>query len=152
MTSILRGTDGSQDVAVTPRQRNRPPGQEPAKPGKDLRLTIDLDIQRAAENALERPYRRSHCHGSAHRRDTRPGSRPTFDPNEFAVRISHAEWQPLITDPDHPLMNKAIQAQLAPGSTFKIIMSLAGLQENVAQNIQSGVHRRRHVVRPLLRL
>jgi len=60
-------------------------------------------------------------------------SRPSFDPNEFAVRINRADWNQLITDPDHPLMNKAIQAQSAPGSTFKILMSVAGLQEGIAQ-------------------
>jgi penicillin-binding protein 2 len=62
-------------------------------------------------------------------------SRPAFDPNAFAVRISRDEWNKYITDPDHPLMDKAIQAQLAPGSTFKIIMSLAGLEEGVAQDM-----------------
>jgi len=46
-------------------------------------------------------------------------SRPTFDPNDFAVRISNAEWKDLVTDKAKPLLNKAIQAQLAPGSTFK---------------------------------
>jgi len=51
------------------------------------------------------------------------------------VKIDRGEWNKLITDPDHPLMNKAIQAQLAPGSTFKILMSVAGLQEGVAQNM-----------------
>jgi penicillin-binding protein 2 len=63
-------------------------------------------------------------------------SRPSFDPNAFTVRIDRGEWNKLITDPDHPLMNKAIQAQLAPGSTFKILMSVAGLQENIAQNLK----------------
>lgn len=62
-------------------------------------------------------------------------SRPTFDPNDFSVRISRGEWNKLVTDPDKPLLNKAIQAQLAPGSTFKIIMATAGLQENVAQDM-----------------
>ena len=62
-------------------------------------------------------------------------SRPTFDPNDFAVRISRDEWNKLVTDPDKPLLNKAIQAQLAPGSTFKIIMSVAGWQENIAQTL-----------------
>jgi penicillin-binding protein 2 len=62
-------------------------------------------------------------------------SRPTFDPNKFAVRISRDEWTRLTTDPAHPLLNKAIQAQVAPGSVFKIIMSVAGLQEGVAQNL-----------------
>ena len=63
-------------------------------------------------------------------------SRPSFDPNDFAVRINRTDWNKLITDPDHPLMNKAIQAQLAPGSTFKILMSVAGLQEGIAQDMK----------------
>ncbi len=62
-------------------------------------------------------------------------SPPTFDPNEFAVRLSKSYWSGIINNPDHPLLNKSIQAQLAPGSTFKIIMSVAGLQENVAQTM-----------------
>src|SRR5207302_10716728 len=49
--------------------------------------------------------------------------------------ISRGEWNKLVTDPDKPLLNKAIQAQLAPGSTFKIIMSVAGWQEGVAQSL-----------------
>jgi len=62
-------------------------------------------------------------------------SRPTFDPNQFSVRLTHSYWTSILDNPDHPLLNKAIQAQLAPGSTFKIIMSVAGLQENVAQDL-----------------
>jgi penicillin-binding protein 2 len=63
-------------------------------------------------------------------------SHPSYDPNAFAVRINRVDWNKLITDPHHPLMNKAIQDQLAPGSTFKIIMSVAGLQEGVAQDMR----------------
>ena len=63
-------------------------------------------------------------------------SRPTFDPNDFAVRISRNEWNKLVNDEDHPLLNKAIQAQLAPGSTFKIIMATAGMQEGIAQDMK----------------
>jgi penicillin-binding protein 2 len=135
--SILRGEDGSQDVAVDSHGREVGRlGIEPAKPGQDLRLTIDLDIQRAAENAI------GDHNGAVIALDPHTGeilamvSRPIFDPNEFSVRISRDEWNKLITDPSHPLMNKAIQAQLAPGSTFKVIMSLAGLGENVAQNFK----------------
>jgi len=62
-------------------------------------------------------------------------SRPTFDPNQFAVRLTKSYWNEIITNPNHPLMNKAIQAQLAPGSTFKVIMTVAGLQENMAENM-----------------
>jgi penicillin-binding protein 2 len=133
---ILRGVDGSRDVIVNSHGKEvGMMGQEMATPGKDLRLTIDLDVQKAAEKALEGKT------GAIVAMDPHTGeilamvSRPTFDPNEFAVKLSKAYWQSIITNPDHPLMNKAIQAQLAPGSTFKVIMTLAGLQENVAQDM-----------------
>jgi penicillin-binding protein 2 len=134
---ILRGEDGSSDIAVDSHGREVARlGVEPAKPGQSLRLTIDLDVQRAAENAL------GDRNGAIVAIDPHTGevlamvSRPIFDPNQFSVRISRDEWNKYITDSMHPLMNKAIQAQLAPGSTFKVIMSLAGLQENVAQNFR----------------
>src|SRR5450631_1516210 len=63
-------------------------------------------------------------------------SRPAFDPNAFAVRVSRDEWNRLMTDPGKPLLNKAIQAQLAPGSVFKIIMATAGMQEGIAQDMK----------------
>jgi penicillin-binding protein 2 len=133
---ILRGVDGSQDVIVDSHGREVGKlGTEPAKPGQSLRLTIDLDVQRAAENAL------GDRNGAIIAIDPHTGevlamvSRPIFDPNEFAVRISRDEWSQYVTDPEHPLMNKAIQAQLAPGSTFKIIMALAGLEEGVAEDM-----------------
>lgn len=133
---ILRGVDGSQDVIVDSHGREVGQlGTEPAKPGQSLRLTIDLDVQRAAENAL------GDRNGAIIAIDPHTGevlalvSRPIFDPNEFAVHITRGEWNQYITDPEHPLMDKAIQAQLAPGSTFKIIMALAGLEEGVAEDM-----------------
>ena len=137
--SLLRGTDGSRDVIVNSHGKELGLlGQELAVPGKDLRLTIDLDIQRAAEQALD-----GH-NGAIVAMDPHTGeilamvSRPTFDPNQFSVRLSHSYWQSILSNPDHPLLNKAIQAQLAPGSTFKIIMSVAGLQEGIAQDLHVG--------------
>jgi penicillin-binding protein 2 len=131
---ILRGTDGSRDIIVNSHGKEvGMMGQELAVPGKDLRLTIDLDVQMAAERAMEGKI------GALVAMDPHNGeilamvSRPTFDPNQFSVRLSQTYWKSIMDDPDHPMMNKAIQAQLAPGSTFKIIMSLAGLQEGVAQ-------------------
>lgn len=133
---LLRGQDGSRDVIVD--SRGRSVGYlrtQHATPGQDLRLTIDLDLQKAAELAL------GSRSGAIVAMDPRNGeilamvSRPTFDPNAFAVRINRSEWSKLVNDPDHPLMNKTIQAQLAPGSTFKILMSVAGLQEGIAQNM-----------------
>ena len=134
---LLRGQDGSRDVIVD--SHGREVGYlhtEHSVPGKDLRLTIDNDLQRAAELAL------GDRNGAIVAMDPRNGeilalvSRPSFDPNAFAVKIDRSEWNKLLMDPEHPLMNKAIQAQLAPGSTFKILMSVAGLQEGIAQNLK----------------
>jgi penicillin-binding protein 2 len=134
--SILRGTNGSRDVVVNSHGKEvGQMGQELAIPGQDLRLSIDLDVQMAAEKALEGK------NGAIVAMDPHTGeilamaSRPTYDPNQFAVRLSSAYWRSIINDPNHPMMNKAIQAQLAPGSTFKVVMTLAGLQENVAQDM-----------------
>ena len=134
--ALLRGTDGSRDVIVNSHGKEVGQlGQQLAIPGKDLRLTIDLDLQRVAEQVMEGK------NGALVAMDPHTGeilamvSRPTFDPNQFAVRLTRDYWNQIITDPDHPLMNKAIQAQLAPGSTFKVIMTLAGLQEGVAQDM-----------------
>ena len=133
---LLMGKDGERRVVVNSRGKEVARLSEtPAVPGKQLKLTIDLDLQIAAEEAL------GNRNGAIVALDPHTGevlamvSRPTFDPNQFAVHISPKEWNDLVTDKNHPLMNKAIQAQLAPGSTFKIIMSVAGLQEGIAQTL-----------------
>ncbi len=133
---ILMGKNGSRQVLVNSRGREVGTLSDvPAVPGKQLRLTIDLDLQIAAEEAMEGKS------GAIIAMDPRTGeilalvSRPAFDPNDFAVRITRDEWNSLIQDPGKPLLDKAIQAQLAPGSTFKILMSVAGLQENIAQDL-----------------
>jgi penicillin-binding protein 2 len=133
---LLMGKNGSRRSIVNSRGKEVGQLEEtPAVPGKPLKLTIDVDLQIAAEQALEGN------NGAVVAMDPRNGeilamaSRPTFNPNDFAVRISQDEWKKLVTDEDHPLLNKAIQAQLAPGSVFKIIMATAGLQEGIAQNM-----------------
>src|SRR5271166_4891331 len=117
--SVLMGKNGSRRAIVNSRGREVGRLDEtPAEPGKQLKLTIDLDLQIAAEQALDGR------NGAIVAMDPRTGeilamvSRPTFDPNDFAVKISRNEWNKLVEDPDHPLLNKAIQAQLAPGSVF----------------------------------
>jgi penicillin-binding protein 2 len=133
---LLRGQDGSRDVIVDSHGREVGYlGIQHAIPGQDLKLTIDIDLQRTAELAL------GDANGAVVAMDPRNGeilalvSHPSYDPNAFAVRINRKDWNDLINNPNHPLMNKAIQDQLAPGSTFKIIMSAAGLQEGVAQDM-----------------
>jgi len=133
---VLMGKNGSRQVLVN--SKGKEVGeldQKPAIPGHNLKLTLDIDLQIAAEEAM------GDKNGAMIAMDPRTGeilamvSRPTFDPNDFAVRISRGEWNKLVTDPDKPLLNKAIQAQLAPGSTFKILMSVAGWQEGIAQTL-----------------
>jgi penicillin-binding protein 2 len=135
--SLLMGTNGSRQVVVNShgKEVGQPLAEKPAVPGKPLKLTIDVDLQIAAEEAMEGK------NGAIVAMDPHTGeilamvSRPTFDPNSFAIKIGRADWEKLISDPDKPLLNKAIQAQLAPGSVFKIIMATAGLQEGIAQNM-----------------
>jgi penicillin-binding protein 2 len=133
---ILMGKNGQRRAVVNSRGREVSRLDEtPAEPGKQLKLTVDLDLQIAAEQAL------GDKNGAIVAMDPRNGeilamvSRPTFDPNDFAVRVSRDQWSKLVNDEDHPLLNKAIQAQLAPGSTFKVIMSVAGWQEGIAQTL-----------------
>jgi penicillin-binding protein 2 len=134
---VLMGKNGSRRVVVNSRGKEvgEPLGETAAVAGKQLQLTVDIDLQIAAEQAL------ADKNGAIVAMDPRTGeilamvSRPTFDPNDFAIRISRQEWNKLVTDDAKPLLNKAIQAQLAPGSVFKIIMATAGLQEGIAQDM-----------------
>jgi penicillin-binding protein 2 len=134
--TLLMGQNGSRQALVDSHGREVGRlGETEAIPGKQLKLTVDLDLQIAAEQALEGK------NGAIVAMDPHTGeilamvSGPSFDPNDFAVHVSRDQWNKLVTDPDKPLLNKAIQAQLAPGSTFKIIMSVAGWQEGIAQTL-----------------
>src|SRR6201998_2581035 len=134
--AMLMGKNGSRQALVDSHGREVGRlGETEAVPGHQLKLTVDIDLQIAAEEALEGRT------GAIVAMDPRTGeilamvSRPTFNPSDFSVRISRDEWNKLVNDPDKPLLNKAIQAQLAPGSTFKIIMATAGWQEVIAQTL-----------------
>ncbi|HEY6130181.1 MAG TPA: penicillin-binding protein 2 [Candidatus Acidoferrum sp.] len=128
---ILMGTDGMRRVIVNSvgKEVDHLTQQDPI-PGKQVQLTIDFDLQQVAEQSLgQRP-------GAVVALDPRTGevlamvSRPTPDPNDFAVRIPKEEWRKLNEDPLHPLLNRAIQAQLAPGSVFKIVTATAMLEDH----------------------
>ena len=136
--STLMGVDGQRQVVVDNRGQVRQViGNKPAVPGKDVKLTIDLDLQVVAELGMDSPSAEVHVEhktGAVVALDARTGevlamvSRPTFDANKFAVRIQPKDWKEITDNPDHPLMNKAIQDQQPPGSTFKPFTALAGLE------------------------
>ena len=125
----LMGVDGERQSVVDNLGRERDVlGIKEATAGKNLQLTIDLDLQVVAELAL------GDRRGSVVALDPNTGeilamaSHPTFDPNKFAVHIKSADWKELMKDPGNPLLNRSIQAQWAPGSTFKPLVALAGLE------------------------
>ena len=141
----LRGRDGYRKVIVDSRGhiQNEVERIEPQS-GQDIVTTIDLDLQQAAEDQLRKsPQGR----GVIIATDPNNGevfalaSAPTFDPNLFSQRITtkegRAEYQKLLTDPDKPLIDRAIQGRYPPGSTWKPLMATAGLQQG-AISIESS--------------
>ena len=129
---LLIGVDGQRQEIVDNLGRSRSGfNLKEAVPGKTIQLTLDLDLQAVAELAMQGKR------GAVVALDPRSGevlamvSRPAFDPNMFTGHIRAADWKEVISNQDHPLLNRAIQAQFAPGSTFKPIMALAGLETGV---------------------
>jgi len=137
--AALRGADGARVVVVNSLGREISVLEE-EKPtaGKRLQLTIDYDVQRATEEAFNAVSMAGLTNaGAAVILDPRTGevlaftSRPTYDPNAFAAGIDRGTWASLNTDEQRPLNNRAIQGRYSPGSTFKMAVGLAGLEEGV---------------------
>jgi penicillin-binding protein 2 len=127
--AFIRGIDGAEQIEVDARGRAlRLVSRTDPRSGANAFLTIDKKIQAAAEAAFEGKK------GTVVAMNPTTGeilamvSRPSFDPNLFAQRISGEEWQRIATDPGHPLQNRAYQAQYPPGSIFKLIVAIAGLE------------------------
>ncbi|MCE2539614.1 MAG: penicillin-binding protein 2 [Acidobacteria bacterium] len=130
----LMGTDGSRHVIVNSVGREIETVREVAPvEGAPLELTIDYDLQRAAEEG----FQAAGFDGAAVVLDPRSGevlalvSRPAYDPNVFATGIDAAAWGELLADPLNPLQNRALRGRYSPGSTFKIVMAIAALEEGV---------------------
>jgi penicillin-binding protein 2 len=126
--SHLRGEWGGQQLEVNAAGRvQRVLGDKPARAGRDLSLTLDLDLQRAAERALNTVAK-----GAIVALDPQTGairaiaSRPTFDPNVFAEGPTTAQWNNLNRS-EAPMLNRAFQG-FPPASTFKIVSTIAGLE------------------------
>jgi penicillin-binding protein 2 len=132
--TLLMGKDGARRVKVNSMGREIDTLEEiPADEGRRVQLTIDLDLQRAVEEG----FKASGFNGAAVVMDPRTGevlaftSRPGYDPNDFAAGIDRATWAALNTDRLKPLQNRAIQGRYSPGSTFKIVVAVAALEEGV---------------------
>jgi penicillin-binding protein 2 len=102
-------------------------------PGHSVFLTLDRDLQQTAHEALEGKD------GTIVALDVHSGailamvSNPSFDPNVFSRGVGADEWRELVTDRRHPLNNRAIQGQYPPGSTFKIVLAIAALEDNLVE-------------------
>jgi penicillin-binding protein 2 len=130
----LMGVDGNKTVVVNSVGREiRELDKLPPTTGRPLQLTIDGDVQKAIEDG----FAASGFNGAAVVLDPRDGavlgfsSRPAYDPNAFAAGINRAAWSSLNNDPLKPLQNRALQGRYSPGSTFKMAVGLAGLEEGV---------------------
>lgn len=128
----LRGESGGQQIEVDAFGRKlRVLDEVPEVPGANVHLTLDIGLQQAAEEAM------ADHEGAVVALDPKDGgilamvSKPAFDPNVFARGITDAEWRGLANDPLHPLANKATQGEFPPGSTFKIVVATAALEQNV---------------------
>lgn len=148
----LRGENGGQQVEVD--VSGKPVqilGRKEPIPGDDLELTIDINLQQAAEKAVDEQLTQIGAHAAAAVvMNPQTGeilamvSRPAFDPNLFAHGISSKDWNQLNNNPYHPMDNKTITGEYPPGSTFKIVTGTAALTEGVVtpdeQIFDSGHH------------
>ena len=130
--TMLMGADGARRVVVNSVGREiRTLEEEPPNEGKRLQLTIDYDLQKAVEDS----FRVAGFNGASVVLDPNNGevlaftSVPGYDPNAFAAGIDRATWASLNTDDLKPLQDRAIQGRYSPGSTFKMAVALAGLEE-----------------------
>jgi penicillin-binding protein 2 len=135
----LHGTAGERSVLVNNKgYKQSETVWAPAEPGQNVVLTIDLDIQKAADEALDSV--KVDAHGAVVVMDVRNGdvlamaSSPTYDPNHFIQRpaqeIWSREWERWTNEDVQVQMNHALQGKYPPGSIFKIVVGLAALEQN----------------------
>ena len=136
----LHGTTGVEQVEVNAGGRAvRALSRTPAMPGNDLELTLDVELQRVAENAFGERRGALVAIEPATGGILALASMPSFDPNLFVDGISTQDWKALNDSPDHPLLHRAIYSAYPPGSTFKPFMALAGL-ESGKRTAKQAIH------------
>jgi penicillin-binding protein 2 len=128
----LRGIPGNKIIEVNALGREiRLIQEKPPVKGQDITLSIDIHLQEATEKAFGDRAGASVALKPDSGEILAIVSKPSFDPNLFTGGISHSEWTALLKDKNNPMLNRAIQSQYPPGSTFKIVTALAGLEEGV---------------------
>jgi penicillin-binding protein 2 len=136
----LRGRQGSRRVEVDAYGRELGQlDQTPSLPGANITLTLDTRLQREAENILQDKVGAIVALNPQNGKILVLASSPTFSPEAFQPGVKAEQWQKLLEDKNHPLINRAIRGQYPPGSTFKIVMAVAGLEEGVITP-QTAVH------------
>jgi penicillin-binding protein 2 len=132
--NLLMGRDGAKRVVVNSMGREMGViDQVQPVEGRRVQLTIDYDLQKAAEDG----FRHAGFNGAALILDPHNGdvlsfvSLPTFNPNDFATGIDRATWSALNTDKLRPLQNRVIQGRYSPGSGFKIVVAVAAMEEGL---------------------
>jgi len=126
---FIRGVDGGEQVVVNAQGRGiQLLDRIEPRSGANLYLTIDARVQAAAEAAFAGKKGTVIAMNPATGGIVALVSRPAYDPNLFAQRMTGDRWQSIATDPEHPLQNRAFQAQYPPGSIFKLIVAIAGLE------------------------
>ena len=135
--SLLRGDKGYKEVEVDVSGRELKTLRKISpESGNNLILTLDVKIQEEVEKLMTGTAEQN-MNGSVVVMKVQTGeiiaitSKPSFDPNKFAAGISPQNWKALVTDEWHPLENRSIHGQYPPGSTYKIVTALAGLEEGV---------------------
>ncbi len=135
----LRGQNGYEQIETDAlgRDLERVASEPPVK-GNDIYLTLDLDLQKKLYNALETvstQYGKKRSAGivmnPTNGEILAAVSLPSFDSNLFSSRLSQKDYQSLVTNEDKPLFMRLFSGEYPPGSTFKIVMASAGLQEKV---------------------
>ncbi len=135
----LVGVPGSREVEVNARGRKlRVLGEKLPSPGKSIYLTIDAGLQETAEKCLEGKVGAIVAIDPGNGDVLALASSPGYDENIFVKRLSREQWNKIQNDPDKPLQNRATASMYPPGSTYKVIVAAAGLQEHVI-NPQTSV-------------
>jgi len=128
----LNGVRGGQQVEVDASGRRlRVLYKKAADPGFNVYLTIDKDLQMLAERSLHNKAGAIIAMNPSSGEILAMASSPTFDPNEFAKGMDKKQWERLVSNRYFPLQNRVISGQYPPGSLFKIVVALAGLEEGV---------------------